>query len=239
MNLTQVTLKNRTAILMLGLILTLAGIGSYVSIPKESNPSVDVPYFFITTLYPGIGPVDMEALVTQVLERELQGINGVKEIRSTTQESVSIVVVEFDLSVPNNEASQRVRERVDLAKADLPTDAEEPIVIEASIDDFPVITINLAADYSLYNLTRIAERLQDDLEALSGIRQVDIIGSLEREVQVNVDLTALTSYNLALGQLVGAIQSQNLTIPGGTVDVDRFSYLLRVSGEFTDPKEIE
>ncbi len=239
MNLTQATLKNRTAILMLGLILTLAGIGSYVGIPKESNPSIDVPYFFITTLYPGIGPVDMESLVTQVLERELQGINGVKEIRSTTQESVSIVVVEFDLSVPNNEASQRVRERVDLAKADLPTDAEEPIVIEASIDDFPVITINLAADYSLYNLTRIAERLQDELEILSGIRQVDIIGSLEREVQVNVDLNALTSYNLALGQLVGAIQSQNLTIPGGTVDVDRFSYLLRVSGEFTDPKEIE
>jgi multidrug efflux pump subunit AcrB len=132
-----------------------------------------------------------------------------------------------------------VRDRVELAKTNLPSDAEDPIVIEASIDDFPVITINLAADYSLYNLTRVAERLQDDLEVLSGIRQVDIVGSLEREVQVNVNLTALTSYNLALGQLVGAIQTQNLTIPGGSVDVDRFSYLLRVSGEFTDPKEIE
>lgn len=239
MNLTEITLKNRTAILMLTLILILAGIGSYVSIPKESAPSIDIPFFFITTIYPGIGPTDMESLVTQPLERQLQGINGVKEIRSTTQESVSIVVVEFELSVPNNEASQRVRERVDLAKPDLPTDAEEPMVMEASIDDFPIITINLAADYSLNNLTKVAERLQDELESLSGIREVDVIGGIEREVQVNVDLTALMSYNLSLGQLVGAIQSQNLTIPGGTVDVDRFGYLIRVSGEFKDPKEIE
>ena len=83
---------------MLTLILSVAGIFSYISIPKESAPSVDVPFFFITTLYPGIGPADMESLITQPLERQLQGINGVKEIRSTTQESVSIVVVEFELS---------------------------------------------------------------------------------------------------------------------------------------------
>lgn len=239
MNLTEVTIKSRTAILMLAFILLLAGIGSYMNIPKESNPSVDVPYFFITTLYPGIGPADMESLITQPLEKELQGINGVKEIRSTTQESVSIIVVEFELTVPNNEASQRVRERVDLAKSELPTDAEEPMVTETNLEDLPVITINLAADYSLYDLNKVAERLQDDLEIIPGIREVDIIGGIVREVQVNVDLTALTSYNLALGQLVGAIQSQNLTIPGGSVDVDRFSYLVRISGEFTDPKEIE
>ena len=225
--------------MMLTLILIVAGIGSYVSIPKESAPSIDVPFFFITTLYPGIGPADMESLITQPLERQLQGINGVKEIRSTTQESVSIVVVEFELSVPNSEASQNLRERVDLAKSDLPPDAEDPIIIEASIDDFPIMTINLAADYSLVNLTRIGERLQDELEALPGIREVDVIGGIEREVQVNVDLTALTSYNLALGQLVGAIQNQNLTIPGGTVDVGRLSYLIRVSGEISDPAELE
>jgi len=224
---------------MLTLILSVAGIFSYISIPKESAPSVDVPFFFITTLYPGIGPADMESLITQPLERQLQGINGVKEIRSTTQESVSIVVVEFELSVPNNEASQNLRERVDLAKADLPPDAEEPIIIEASVDDFPIMTVNLAADYSLVNLTRLGERLQDELESISGIREVDLVGGIVREVQVNVDLTALTSYNLALGQLVGAIQNQNLTIPGGTVDVNRLSYLLRVSGEIRDPAELE
>lgn len=239
MNFTTLTLKNRTAILMLTFILIVAGIGSYISIPKESAPSVDVPFFFVTTIYPGIGPADMESLVTQPLERQMQGINGVKEIRSTTQESVSIIVVEFELSVPNMEASQRVRERVDLARSDLPNDAEDPIIIEASIDDFPIMTINLAADYSLVNLTNIADRLQDNLEALSGIREVDVIGGIEREVQVNVDLNALTSYNLALGQLIGAIQNQNLTIPGGSVDVDRFSYLLRVSGEIKDPAELE
>lgn len=239
MNLTEITLKNRTAILMLAIILSLAGIFSYFSIPKEANPSINVPYFFITTIYPGIGPTDMESLVTQPLERQLQGINGIKEIRSTTQESVSIIVVQFELTVDNMEASQRVRERVDLAKSDLPTDAEDPMIIELDFDDFPIMNINLSADYPLANLNTIAERLQDELEIISGVRAVDVIGGIEREVQVNVDLNALNSYNLALGQIIGAIQQQNLTIPGGTVNVNRFGYLLRVSGEFKDPAEIE
>lgn len=239
MNVTELTLKNRTAILMLTLILIIAGVGSYVSIPKESAPSIDIPLFFVTTIYPGIGPDDMESLVTQPLERQLQGINGVEEVRSITQESVSVIIIEFDLAIPNIVASQRVRERVDLAKTDLPPDAEDPIITEVSIDDFPIITVNLAANYALSDLTKVAERLQEELETLSGIREVDLIGGIEREVQVNVDLNRLTSYNLALGQLIGAIQMQNLTIPGGTVDVDRYGYLLRVSGEFSDPRQIE
>ncbi len=239
MKLTEVTLKNRTVIVVLAVILVFAGLYSYITIPKESNPAVEIPIFIVTTIYPGISPSDMESLITQPIERELQGITGVTKISSVTNESVSSVVVEFDLDVPMVEASQRVRERVDIAKADLPPDAEEPFIIEIDIDDLiPIMTVNLAADYPLSRLTEVAERLQDELETVSGVREAEMIGEVEREVQVNVDLAALNGYGLSFGQLVQAIQGQNLTIPGGTMDVDMMSYLLRVSGEFQHPYEI-
>jgi len=239
MKLTEITIKNRTVILVLTAILVMAGAFSYSSIPKESNPSIEIPIFIVNTIYPGISPSDMESLITQPIERELQGINGVKDIRSTTTESFSSIVVEFDLDVPLSEASQRVRERVDMAKTDLPPDAEDPFIIEIDLDDFPIMTINLSADYPLSRLTEVAKRMEDVLQAQSGVRAVDVIGGVEREVQVNVNLGALNGYELSFGQLVGAIQGQNLTIPGGTVDVNRMNYLVRVSGEFNHPSEIE
>ncbi|MCC5915535.1 MAG: efflux RND transporter permease subunit, partial [Balneolaceae bacterium] len=239
MKLTELTLKNRTVIVVLTAILVIAGAYSYSSIPKESNPAIEIPIFIVNTIYPGISPTDMESLITQPIERELQGINGVKDIRSTTTESFSSVVVEFDLDVSLTEASQRVRERVDIARTDLPDDAEEPFIVEIDLDDFPIMTVNLAADYPLSRLTEVAERLEEQIETASGIREVEMIGKVEREVQVNVDLAALNGYGISMGQLVNAIQGQNLTIPGGTVDVDMMSYLVRVSGEFDDPAEIE
>ncbi len=239
MKVIEQAIKNRTLILVVTGILIVAGLYSYITIPKESAPSIDIPLFIITTIYPGIGPADMESLVTQPLERELQGIEGVSQIRSTTFESFSSIMVEFDLTVENIVASQRVREQVDLARSELPSDAEDPIITEFSIDDFPIMTINLAADYSMAQLTQIAERLEDALETIPGVREVDVIGGLEREVQVNVDLNAMKGYNISFQQIIGAIQAQNLTIPGGNVDVDRLSYLLRITGEFQHPNEIE
>ncbi|MCC5934440.1 MAG: efflux RND transporter permease subunit [Balneolales bacterium] len=239
MKLNEITLKNRTVILVLAVILIFAGAYSYSTIPKESNPSIEIPIFIVNTIYPGISPADMEALVTQPIERQLQGINGVKDIRSTTLESVSSVVVEFDLDVSLVEASQRVRERVDIARADLPPDVEEPMIIEIDLDDFPILTVNLAADYPLSRLTEVAKRMTDMLETVPGVREVDRIGEVEREVQINVDINALNSYGIPLQALVGAIQGQNLTIPGGTIDVDRMSYLIRISGEFQSPEEIK
>ncbi|REL24867.1 AcrB/AcrD/AcrF family protein [Rhodohalobacter sp. SW132] len=239
MKLTELTIKNRTVILVLTAILVVAGAYSYSAIPKESNPSVEIPIFIVNTVYPGISPSDMESLVTQPIERELQGITGVKEIVSTTTESFSSVVVEFELDVSIDVASQRVRERVDLARNEIPPEAEEPFIVEIDLDDFPIMTVNLAADYPLSRLTEFADRMKDDIEAASSIREVEMIGELEREVQVNVDLNSLNGYGLGFGQLINAIQGQNLTIPGGTVDVDKFSYLVRVSGEFERPEEIE
>ncbi|MFW6347745.1 MAG: efflux RND transporter permease subunit [Cyclonatronaceae bacterium] len=238
MKLNEITIQNRIVMVVLTGILLAAGIYSYSAIPKESNPSINIPTFIINTIYPGISPTDMEALITQPIERELQGINGVNEIRSTTLESVSSIVVEFDLDISSVVASQRVREKVDLARAELPDDIEEPVINEIDFDDFPILTVNLAADYPVSRLTEVAERLEDRLEALQDVREMDIIGNVNREVRVDVDLDALNGYGIPLQALVSAIQGQNLTVPGGTMDVDRMTYLLRVSGEFNDPEEI-
>lgn len=239
MKIIDLSINNRTGVVVLTLLLIIAGAAAYITIPKEANPSVEIPMYIITTIYPGIGPADMESLVTQPMERELQGITGIDEIRSTTLEGVSIVTVEFGLDVSLIEASQRVRERVDLARTELPTDVEEPFITEIDIDDFPIMTINLSADYPVSRLTDVSDRLEEVLEAVSGIREVNIIGGIEREVQVDVDLAALNGHELSFNQIIGAIQSQNITIPGGTVEVGRLNYLLRVSGEFTDPRQIE
>ncbi|MEX2632953.1 MAG: efflux RND transporter permease subunit [Balneolales bacterium] len=239
MKIVETSINNRTGIVVLTLLLIIAGATAYVTIPKEANPSVEIPMFIVTTIYPGIGPSDMESLITQPLERELQGINGIEEITSTTLESVSMVIVEFGLDIALTEASQRVRERVGLARNDLPTDAEDPIITEIDIDDFPIMTINLAGNYPLSRLTDTAERLQDVFETVSGVREVNLIGGIEREVQVDVNLASLNGHNISFNQIMGAIQQQNVTIPGGNVDVNRLRYLLRISGEFDDPKEIE
>lgn len=235
----DISISNRIAVMVLALILVIGGSVAYFTIPKESNPDVDIPIYVITTIYPGIGPSDMESLVTQPIERELQGIEGIDEISSTTQESLSLIVVEFDLDTDRIQASQEVREQVDMARPELPDDVEEPIINEIDLDDFPIMTVNLSADYDLSRLTELAEDLEDELETLRGVREVDLIGGLEREVQVNVDLQRYLSYGISFQQMIGAIQGQNLTIPGGTVDVDMMEYLLRVSGEFDDPSEIE
>ncbi len=239
MKITNFAIRNRTSILVLTVVLTIGGLLSYLSIPKESNPSIEIPYIVVTTLYPGASPDDIESLITQPVEQEVQGINGIKEIRSTSTEGVSSIVVEFNPDVSIDEAFQKVRDKVDVAKADLPTDVEEPLVNEIDFSEFPIMTINLAADYPLARLKEVAEDLQEEIEAIPSILEVDVVGGLDREVQVDVDLNALQGYNLTFVDVVDAIQRENTNIPGGSVDVDRMNYLVRVDGEIDDPREIE
>src|SRR5690625_3059102 len=181
MKVTNLAIKYRTSIVVLTVLLVLGGFLSYVTIPKESNPSIEIPNIIITTLYPGASPDDIETLVTQQIEREVQNVNGIKEIRSTSTEGVSSVMIEFNPDISIDEAYQKVRDRVDIAKPELPTDVEEPIVSEIDLSQFPVMTVNLAATYSLARLKEVAEELQDRFESIPSVLEVDLIGGLERE----------------------------------------------------------
>ncbi len=231
-------INNRISVLVIVALIAIMGAVSYLTIPKESFPNITVPNIFVTTIYPGVSPEDMESLVTRKLEDELGNISEIKEMTSTSSEGYSSVVLEFDTGIDIEEALQKVREKVDLAKAELPEDAEEPLVQEVNLSEFPIMQINLSGEYDLEILKDIAEDLQDKIEAIPTVLGVDLTGGLEREVQVDVDLAKLKYYNLSFGDIIGAISSENVTIPGGDISVGTKSFLLRVPGQYQETQPI-
>ena len=232
-------INNRISVMVLVALVAIMGTVSYLTIPKESFPNITVPNIFVVTLYPGVSPEDMESLVTRKLEDELGNISEIKEMTSTSTEGYSSVVLEFDTGIDIEEALQKVREKVDLAKAELPEDAEEPLVQEVNLSEFPIMQINLSGDYDLEILKDIAEDLQDKIEAIPTVLGVDLTGGLERVVQVDVDLAKLKYYNLSFGDIIGAISAENVTIPGGDISVGTKSFLLRVPGQYQETAPIE
>ena len=237
--LTSFAIDHRTSSVVLLLLITITGLASYQAIPKESFPEIEVPVIAVNTIYPGVSPADIETLVTRPIEEELSTISEIKELSSTSVEGYSNVVAEFETTVDIEEALQQMREKVDLARPELPQDAEEPSIVEFSFSEVPIMQVNLAGDFDLVYLKEIAEDLQDELESIPEILRVDVRGGLEREVKVDVHLSRLQFYNLALQDVIDAISTENVNIPGGSIDVGNQKFLVRVDGEFDDPGLIE
>jgi multidrug efflux pump len=238
MKLTAQAIRFRTSVLVFTALLVVAGIWSYATLPKEASPSIEFPVITITTLYPGASPPEVEALVTFPIERELQGLEGLEEIQSVSREGVSAITVEFRTEVDRDDASRRVRERVDLARVALPAEADEPRVREIDFEELPILTVNLLAPYPLARLKSLAEALQDEIEAVTGVLEAEITGGVDREVQVNVDVVALQAQGISFDDVARAIERENVSIPGGTMDVDRLGYQVRVDGRIDDAARI-
>ena len=236
--LTTLAIRNRTSVLVLFAFVAIGGLVSYNAIPKESFPEIEIPSIAVNTLYPGVSPTDVESLVTRKIEEELNTISGLKELTSTSIEGYSSVVAEFETSTNMDEALQKVREKVDLARPELPPDAEDPAIYEFNVDDFPMMQVNLAGGYGLVRLKEVGEDLQDRLEAIPAVLRVDLRGGLEREVRVDVDLSRLQYYNVSFDDVLSAIRQENVNIPGGSIDVGGVKYLVRVDGEFDDPSVV-
>ncbi|MEX1258462.1 MAG: efflux RND transporter permease subunit [Gemmatimonadota bacterium] len=239
LKLTSFAVGHRTMVVMLFLILSFAGLVSYSTIPKEAAPEVTMPMVAVNTMYPGVSPADIETLVTRPLEEELNTMSDVEEMISTSVEGYSSISVEFSVGTDLNEALQKVREKVDLARPDLPSDAEEPSILEFNSSEFPIMQVNIAGDYGLVRLKEIGEDLQDRIEQIPEVQRVDLRGGLEREVKVEVNLIRLKYYGLAMSDVVDAIRDENVNIPGGSIEVGPVNYLVRVDGEFVDPTVIQ
>lgn len=237
--LSSFSINNRISVMVLVTLVAVMGIISYLTIPKESFPSITIPNIFVVTVYPGVSPEDMESLVTRKLEDELSGISEVKTMTSTSSEGYSSINLEFDTNVDIEDALQKVREKVDLAKPELPEDAEEPSVQEINLSEFPIMNVNLSGDYDEVILKEIAEDLQEKIETIPTVLGVDLTGGREREVQVDVDLPKLKYYNISFGDIIGAIQNENVTIPGGDITVGTKKFLLRVPGQYEDTSPLE
>ncbi|MBS1517540.1 MAG: efflux RND transporter permease subunit [Bacteroidetes bacterium] len=238
MNVSKLAVDNRVTVYILVVIIVLLGISAYNSIPKESAPSITIPNIFVSTLYFGVSPQDMESLVTQEIEKEVKGIKDVKKITSVSQESFSIVNIEFNPDVVIDDALQKVRDKVAIAKTKMPKDIEEPSITEINLSEQPMLYINLSGNLGLARLKDIADNLSDDIEGVQGVLSADVKGGLEREVKINVDATRLKYYNLTLNDITNKIGQENLSIPGGSIDVGSQNYLVRVPGEYEDPELI-
>src|SRR4051812_4825490 len=227
------SIENRTAIFIITIILAFAGLSAYNSLPKESFPDISLPNIYVSVLYPGTSPKDMENLIVRHIEKECKGITGVKKIRSNSLQDYCNVIVEFQSDVKTDIAKQRVKDAVDRARSDLPQDLpNDPQIIDINFADLPIMYVNISGNYDLARLKKYADDAKDHLEEMREVKQVDIIGALEREIQVNVDMLKLQAARLTMYDIYNAISNENKTIPGGTVKIDNERRSLSVSGEF-------
>ncbi|MCF6268855.1 MAG: efflux RND transporter permease subunit [Melioribacteraceae bacterium] len=239
MKLTDVSIDNRTSVFVLIFAIIIAGVSSYMSLPREAAPDVQIPLIIVATPYFGVSPEDIESLVTQPIEKELNSISDVKEITSSSTEGFSNIKVEFDSGFDIDDALQKVRDKVNKAEKELPDDVEKPQIIELNFSEFPIFTFNISGPLGLVKLKDIAEDMKDEMENISGVLEVKISGGLEREVKVDVDINKLFHYNIRFDDVIDAIQNENKTIPGGSIDIGNSSFLVRVPGEFDRPYIIQ
>jgi multidrug efflux pump len=228
--------NNKVVIYIFTAIIVLTGISAYVSLPRESAPSIQIPYVFISTVYAGVSPEEIEKLVTMQLEKEIKAISDIKQISSVSRESFSSVTVEFNPNVKIDDALQKVRDKVSIAKTNMPKDIEEPVITQVNFSELPILYINISGNYGLAKLKDIAQRISDESKGVTGVLSADVVGGLEREVKINVDANRIKYYNLSLNDVSTAIGNENLNIPGGGVDIGSLNYLVRVPGEVEDPR---
>jgi len=237
--LSHIAVDNRVAVYILIAIIVIVGWSSYMDLPREAAPDISIPLVIVSTPYIGVSPVDIEGLVTQPLERNLKSLKDVKEITSASKEGLSTVRVEFNVGIDIDDALRRVRDEVSSTRPDLPADILDPVVSEINFSEFPIMFVNVEGTFGVTRLKKIAETLQDKIESVPGVLRADLAGGLEREVQVNCDVDLLNGYRIGFDDVVDAIRSENVSIPGGTIDNRSQTYAVRVPGEYKEIRPIE
>jgi multidrug efflux pump subunit AcrB len=236
---TSWAIDNKVSIYVATALICLVGIWTYNSLPKENFPEVVFPQIYVATPYPGAAPSDIENLITKHIEKQVKSISGVKKISSNSIQNFSNVIIEFETDVDVDEAKREVSDAVDRAKPDLPSNLpDDPLVMEIDISEVPIMFVNLSGDYDLQTLKRYAELMQDRFESVPEIRRVDIVGALDREIQINVDIYKAALAGVDLGDIAQAIGGENVLMPGGQLSVDGMKRSLSVNGEYSDAQEI-
>lgn len=238
--LSSLSIDNRTSVLILMFLILVTGIGAYNAMPKENYPEISIPTIYIGVVYPGNSPIDMENLITRHIEKEVNTITDVTEIRSTAIQDYSTTIVEFDFDVDVSKALLDVKDAVDKAKSELPSDLDqEPNVFELDFSNIPVINVNLSGEnYSLEQLKEYAEYLEDEIENLSQVSKVEIRGSLEKEVSISIDKAKMELVKVSFRDIEDAVNYENMTISAGDLLVDESRRTVRIVGEFDHISQI-
>jgi multidrug efflux pump len=235
----DVAIKNRTTVWVLSFLILVFGLYSYFTLPREAAPDVPIPIILVSTVYEGVAPQDIESAITIKIERELAGLKGVKEITSNSAEGISIIMIEFLPNVKIDDAMQYVRDKIDLAKKDLPKEAEETTLTEINVAEFPILMINISGDDSPWRQKLIADRLEDQIEAIPGVLNCDVLGALEREIRLEIDQDKVAAYGLTIPEILKLIPSENVNISAGGLETPGTKFNVRIPAEFVEPEEVD
>ena len=230
--------RSRTVILSL-LVVLVGGVIAYTTIPKEAEPDIEIPVIYVSVEHDGISPEDSERLLIRPMEQELRSIEGVKEMTARAYEGGANVQLEFDAGIDTKQALQDVREKVDQAQAKLPGDTDEPTVHEVKMSRFdPMLVLNLAGDVPERTLTTIARNLKEKLEALSGVLEVNLIGTREELMEVVVDPLAMESYGLDQAQIIQFVSRNNRLVAAGALHASEGRFPVKVPGVFENAEDV-
>jgi len=238
---TSWAVDNRTAIYIIAILISAYGLVKFNTLPKEQFPDIVVPTISITTVYVGNSPKDIENLVTRPIEKQLKGISGAKvnKIQSTSQSDYSLIVVEFDTDIKTEIAKQKVKDAVDKAKTDLPTDlTSQPDVQEFDFSEMPIMFVNVSGDYDGIKLKQYADKMKDRFEELTEITRTEIVGAPEREIQVNVDPYKMAAARVTFNDVENAISRENHDITGGLIESGNMKRTLKIKGQFISAADL-
>ncbi|MGH1351959.1 MAG: efflux RND transporter permease subunit [Methyloligellaceae bacterium] len=225
-------------VLTVMIVMVVAGVISYISLPKEADPDIDLPVFYVSIPFPGISPEDAERLITRPMESELRGLEGLKDITAIASEGHVGIILEFKDDVDHDKASQDVREKVDQAKAELPSEAEEPVVNELNFSLVPVLVVVLSGDVPERTLYQHARKLQDEIKAVRTVLSADLVGHREELLEIIIDQSKLEAYNISQADLINSVSRNNQLIAAGSLDRGRGRFNVKVPGLFQTAEDV-
>src|SRR4051812_26079728 len=231
-------IKRRKVVLGVTLIACIFGFFAYLSMPREAQPDIKLPYIFIVVPFPGVSPEDAERLLVKPMEVQLQTIKGVTHMNAVARQNMAIVTLEFDPSFSTEQALADVRAKVDLARGRFPPDAEPPIIQEQGFADQPIIGIVLSGTAPERELTRIARDLKERLESSPGVQEVFPSGVRQEQMEVAVDPVRMEAYNVTASELAQVIGRNNQLIPAGNLRNVGGSFAVKVPGVVQNPVDI-
>jgi len=229
---------SRTVLLSLAVIL-VAGVITYASAPKEAEPDVEIPLIYISMKHDGISPEDAERLLVRPMEQELRAIEGIKEMTANAYEGGANVQLEFDAGMKAEFALQDVRAKVDIAKAKLPSETEEPTVNEVKLSRFdPMLVLNIAGELPERTLTTLARNLKEKIEGITGVLEVRLVGVREELMEVVVDPRAMESYGLDQTEILNLVQRNNRLVAAGALHTAEGRFPVKVPGVFESVEDV-
>ena len=240
MNLSNLAVRRPITTSMFFLALVIFGSISLLRLPIDILPDITYPSITVVTNYEGAGPQEVERLITEIIEKNVSTIENVKDIRSTSGEDASNVTIDFNWGTNLDEAANDIREKLDRVRRFLPEDADDPFLYKYDPSSRPIIFFSLKGPIHPSGLRDLADdRIKYDIEQIEGVAAVDIWGGLEREIQVEVNRGKLRSIGLSINALVGILNEENLSLPGGRLETGRTEWLIRPLGEFSSMEDIE